>query len=132
MKSFKHIWWPALTTLSLAMAAGGAHAQAAESVDSVRQTTLNLIEALVQNGVLTREKADALIREAQAKAPPQKGEASSTAASEASSTKPVIRVPYIPESVRNQIRDEVKEEVVAQANAERWGVPNAAAAWTNR
>lgn len=132
MKSFKQVWWPALTTLSLAMAVGSAQAQATESVESVRQTTLNLIEALVQNGVLTREKADALIKEAQAKAQAQKTEPAQAAASDAEAGKPVIRVPYIPESVRNQIRDQVKEEVVAQAQAERWGVPNAAGAWTNR
>lgn len=120
-----------LTAMSLAIAATGASAQERESVEMIRQTTVNLIEALVQNGVLTREKADALIKDAQAKAQAQKP-AQAEAGSESSAAKPVIRIPYVPESVRNQIRDEVKEEVVTQARAERWGVPNASPAWADR
>jgi hypothetical protein len=121
---------PVLGTLALAVACTlPAHADERASLENLRQTTQALIDALVEQGVLSREKADALVRAAEAKAA-----AAATAAPKPSTTpegKPVLRVPYVPESVRAQIRDEVKEEIVAQAKAERWGVPNAPS-WTNR
>lgn len=44
-----------------------------------------------------------------------------------------IRVPYIPAVVRNQIRDEIKAEVMQQAKAEGWASPGEAAPdWTRR
>jgi hypothetical protein len=44
----------------------------------------------------------------------------------------VQRVPYVSDAMRAQIRNEVKEEVLTQARAERWGVPNASPSWTDR
>jgi Putative porin len=104
-----------------------AQAQAAserESLEALRETTLALIEALVQSGSLSREKADKLIADAKAKA------AAATATAKAEG--PTVRVPYVPQVVRDQIRNEVKEEVIARAKVERWGVPNATAEWTDR
>lgn len=46
--------------------------------------------------------------------------------------KPVQRVPYISEAMKAQIRNEIKEEILTQARAERWGVPNASPAWVDR
>ena len=127
-----------LTPLALAlsvglMAAAPAHADERESLETLRQTTLNLIEALVETGVLPREKADALIQAAREKAQAQAQAAADAAAAptEATPAKRVLRVPYVPESVRAQIRDEVKEEIITQARAERWGVPGAPS-WMNR
>ena len=127
-----------LTPLALAlsvglMAAAPAHANERESLETLRQTTLNLIEALVETGVLPREKADALIQAAREKAQAQaQAAADATAApTEATPAKRVLRVPYVPDSVRAQIRDEVKEEIITQARAERWGVPGAPS-WMNR
>lgn len=123
---------PALTSLALVLAcANPAHADERESLERLRQTTRALIDALVEQGVLSREKADALVRAAEQKA--QAAVAAAPAAPKPSVTadgKPVLRVPYVPDSVRAQIRDEIKEEVVAQARAERWGVPNAPT-WVN-
>ena len=44
----------------------------------------------------------------------------------------VLRVPYVPEIVKNQIRDEVKKEVLAEACAENWAQPNAIPEWSKR
>lgn len=109
-----------------------AQADERESLESLRQTTQALIDALVEQGVLSREKADALISAARAKAQASvAAQADAPKQAATASGKPVLRVPYVPESVRAQIRDQVKEEVVAQARAERWGVPNAPS-WVNR
>ena len=39
-----------------------------ESLETLRETTLNLIDALVEQGIFSREKADAMVKAAQAKA----------------------------------------------------------------
>lgn len=96
-----------------------------ESLVAVRETTLALIELLVENGTLSREKADAMLAQARARA------AEALAQAPQPET-PVVRVPYVPQVVRDQIRSEIKEEVLAQAKIERWGVPNATAEWTDR
>lgn len=96
-----------------------------ESVEAVRQTTLALIELLVQNGTLPRDKADALLVEAKRRSDIAVAEA-------AKNDPPVVRVPYVPQVVRDQLRNEIREEVVARARLERWGVPNASAEWTDR
>lgn len=116
---------------TLAPAAAGAQpAGERESLESLRQTTLALIEALVQGGVLTREKADSLLADAKKRAGAALAQAPAQAAPAAEP--PLVRVPYVPQVVRDQIRNEVREEVVARARLERWGVPNASAEWTDR
>lgn len=110
-----------------------------ESLEALRQTTLALIEALVQSGTLSREKADALLADARRRAQ----QAGATAGGQApgwgdppraaaGDVAPVVRVPYVPQVVRDQIRNELREEIVARARQERWGVPNATAEWTDR
>jgi hypothetical protein len=105
-----------------------------ESLEALRQTTLALIELLVQNGTLPRDKADALLAEARQRGAAAASQAA-TAKADPTSAKadpPVVRVPYVPQVVRDQIRNEVREEVIARAKIERWGVPNATAEWTDR
>ncbi len=125
------------------LAAGGALAAAAwpavasaqterESLEGLRQTTLALIEVLVQTGTLTREKADALLAEAKKRADAAVAQAPKAWGDPPKPDAPVVRVPYVPQVVRDQIRNEVREEVLARAKVERWGVPNATAEWTER
>jgi hypothetical protein len=103
---------------------GSAHADEAQSLEALRQTTLGLIQALVQQGFLTQEKADQLVRQAEQK--------SVAPAAAAKAVIPPIRVPYVPESVKKQIADQVREEVIAQAKAERWADANAIPEWVDR
>ncbi|MDE2401321.1 MAG: putative porin [Burkholderiales bacterium] len=129
MNSLKKSWWPTLTALSLAVVGTLAHADERESLEAIRQTTIGLIDALVDKGVLSREAADGMLKQAQQRAAEV---STSSVASPASAGKPVLRVPYVPESMKAQIRNEVKEEVLTQARAERWGVPNATPSWVDR
>lgn len=119
----------ALLAAGLAPLAQTAHADERESLEQVRQTTLNLIEALVDQGVLTRAKADALIAQARDKAAATVAAAKAAAPQDDGKTQ---RVVYVPQAVRDQIRAEIKEEVVTQARAERWGVPNTLPEWIDR
>jgi hypothetical protein len=47
-------------------------------------------------------------------------------------SKPVVRVPYVPETVKAEIREQIKQEVLTQAKAERWGDPGALPDWAGR
>ncbi|ATE60501.1 putative porin [Thauera sinica] len=123
------MWKIKTCTLAVAVALA-LPAQAADdrqSMELLRQTTLDLIDALVETGVLTRAKADALIKQAEAKAADKVAKAAADPARPAT-----VRVPYIPESVRNDIRDQVKQEVLAQARNERWAAPNSLPEWVSR
>ena len=96
-----------------------------EELEALRQTTLNLIKLLVESGILTQEKADALMREAKQSA------AQSTAAQTSGENK-VVRVPYVPQFMRDEMKEELRQEVVAQAKAEGWAQPNAIPQWVDR
>lgn len=84
---------------------------------------VNLIRLLVQQGTITQANGEALLRQAETEA----GQAR-TASGELPPTAPgSIRVPYVPETVRNQIRDEIKADVMKQAQTEGWAAPDKAA-----
>lgn len=121
-----------ITALAVLLSATMATAQAgeAESLEALRQTTLGLIQALVQQGFLTQEKADQLVRQASQKPPESAAVAASDAPGKAAAAP--IRVPYVPEFVKKQISDQVREEVIAQARAERWADANAIPEWVDR
>ena len=44
----------------------------------------------------------------------------------------VVRVPYVPEAVMREIKEEIKQEVLAQAIGERWADPGAMPEWLKR
>ena len=102
----------------------------------LKNTTMNLIEALVNEGILSRERADQLIREAEASARVEV----ETEERKVTEDKSVVRVPYVPEFVRDEIKDEVRSElreavvndVMSQAKNERWGIPGALPEWISR
>lgn len=96
-----------------------------QEMETVRQTTLSLIRLLVETGVLTREKADELMSQA-------KRDAAEQLAGKAAAETKIIRVPYVPQSVREEIKSEIRREVVAKAKVERWGQPDAVPEWTER
>ncbi|MCK9991216.1 MAG: hypothetical protein RugAbin2_02230 [Rugosibacter sp.] len=106
------------------VATGSAHADDERaSLEVLRQTTLNLINVLVDSGALTRDKADELVRKAE-----------QDAAKKVAQKKPdtSVRVQYVPEVVKNEIREQIKQEVLAQAKSERWAEPNAIPEWLDR
>jgi hypothetical protein len=121
-----------LKVSALALALGAAlspavQAQtAAEELQQLRATTQALINTLVESGLLTREKAAAMLRQTQA------GAASPAAPETGADGKRVVRVPYVPEAVRREMREQIKGEVLSQAKSERWGQPDAYPEWMGR
>lgn len=75
-------------------------------MDELRNTVINLLQSLVQKGILTREQADAMVKAAQEKAAADAAAAQQQEKSEAGA----VRVPYIPQIVK----DEISKEVVAE------------------
>lgn len=110
----------------LSLMCGAAQAQQAPAAAQVATTPapsenamVNLIRALEAQGVLSPDKGDALLRQAENEAA-----AARTSAAAAGAAPPgTVRVPYVPESVRAQIRDELKDDVIQQAKAEGWASP---------
>jgi hypothetical protein len=144
-------WRYALLGLLLSAAAAPSFGDELDELRKLRDSTISLVNALVDQGVLTRAKADEIIAQANAGAAgaPAKGAAGGTPAAGAPAKSPlnasappvvaapaqppvapgVVRVPYVPETVKEEIRDEVKADVLAQAKTERWGEPGAFPDW---
>ncbi|PMY56017.1 hypothetical protein C1Y34_14215 [Pseudomonas sp. GW456-L12] len=93
--------------------------------------TINLIRLLVQQGVLKQEQADGLIAQAEREAQ-QARQASTAVAAGPAPTPGDVRVQYVPAIVRDQIRDQVKAEVMATAKQENWAQPNTFPDWVSR
>jgi len=122
-----------LLAIAVAAVCSGSAAAATDDerarVEVLHETTLNLIQLLVEQGVLKQEAADEMLKKAELRAAEKSAQAQ---AAEAKSGKGVVRVTYIPEVVRNEIREQIRGEVVAQAKQERWGDINAVPEWIDR
>jgi len=120
-----------ITALALALAAPAMADDKAE-LEQLRATTLALIETLVSQGLLTRERADTLLRQTQVAprpAEPQWGAPPGTGMPGTAGAPKTIRVPYVSETTRAQLRDEIKNEVLTTAREERWADPRALPDW---
>jgi hypothetical protein len=122
--------------LAAGMTLGGlpALAQTAPAAVSAAATpsesaVVNLIRLLVQQGVITQDAADQLMRQAESEA--AQARAASSGGALPAAAPGVLRVPYVPEVVKNQIRDEIRQEVLAQAKTEGWAAPNLLPEWLN-
>lgn len=108
---------------------------AEEAAAPSESAMVNLVRALVARGTLTQDIGDELIRQAETEA--AQARLASQQASAGSELPPApngaIRVPYIPESVRAQIKDELRGEVMKEARQANWASPDQAAPdWTRR
>lgn len=101
-----------------AAAIGLAIPQAAVAQDRPTDpSTVDILDVLVEKGVLSRDDANGVLKEARRRSEANAG---------------VVRVPYVPEAVRNQIREEVKKEVIATAKQEGWAQPGVIPDWIDR
>jgi len=125
--------------MGLMASAPAAVAGERESLEQLRNTTMSLIDLLVQEGVLSKAKADALVKQAEAariKAAEEdamaKAEAVEKGAPQVAEGEKVLRVQYVPEHVKKELRDELKKEVMTQAKSEGWAYPGSIPDWLNR
>lgn len=137
-------WRTTSLVLALALGFGGlAPAQADEraELEQLRATTTGLIEALVAQGLLTREKADTILRQAAGARPGGAAPAATAAAAApgwgsppaaAAAAGNVIRVPYLSETQRAQLREEIRNDVLTTAREDRWADPRQIPDWVRR
>ena len=113
---------------------GVAHADdERQSLEELRNTILNLLQGLVDKGVITRDQATQMVKAAQDKA-------AADAAAQAKADEGAVRVPYVPQIVKDeiakqvaqQVKPAVTQDVIAEAKTEKWGVPAALPDWLSR
>lgn len=110
-----------------------------------QNVVLNLINRMVQRGLLTKEDAADLIQQAEqdaaianAQAAAVQAVAAQVAAAQQAplapelNTEDAVRVTYIPETVKAQLRDELRQEVMAKAREENWAAPRLFPDWVTR
>jgi hypothetical protein len=134
MFNAKVLWAAAASAvLMLAPAIACRAADERQSLEELRNTVVNLLQALVDQGVISREKAAQMVKAAQDKA-------AADAAAVAKADEGAVRVPYVPQIVKDEIAKQVAEEVkpgvvadvINEAKTEKWGVPGALADWLTR
>ncbi len=106
--------------------------------------TINLINLLVKQGVLTEEQSAALIKQADdeayvarqavrdAAAKADGAEKKASTAADAVSPPGTKRVTYVPEIVKQQLREDIKRDVMAKAEKENWASPGKYPEWAQR
>jgi hypothetical protein len=119
MKSLKTRLAAASCLLAMLGHAPSAAAQTTEDVG------VEILQLLVEEGVIPAEKANAILGRAREAAAMRKQ-------AEAPAGAGTVDVPYIPEVVRLQIRDEIKQEVMAEAKTQGWVAPNSLPGWVSR
>ena len=127
-----------MTAICLGLIFNIANAGERESLEQIRSTTVSLVNLLVQEGVLSKAKADDLLRQASQDAVKAKEKdlvdnapnEQSTVVEKAINEK-MVRVQYVPDIVKKELRDDIKKEVMTSLNykaGERLGVPD----WIDR
>ncbi|MDE2366153.1 MAG: putative porin [Betaproteobacteria bacterium] len=122
----------------LVSGASGVHAKPdeRERIEILYETTLNLIHLLVEQGVIKQEVADEMIRKAEEKAKAaRQSQPAPEKTFEAAISEPKkgeVRVTYVPEHIKKEIRDQLREEVISQAKGDGWQEVSLAPEWTNR
>lgn len=126
-----------LFALVLSSSIGTAQAGERESLEQLRATTTNLVNLLVQEGVLSKDKADALLKQAAQDAEKAKQKdavaapANTVESVDAEIDKKMVRVQYVPDIVKKEMKEDIKNEVMETLNykkGERLGIPE----WIDR
>ncbi len=114
-----------------------------------QNVTINLINRMVKKGLLTKEEAAELIQQAESDVAVARTQAQADAADAARAVvqdavaqrimpevpiapDDAVRVTYIPETVKKQIRDEIRQEVMAKAKSENWVEGKKQPEWVSR
>jgi hypothetical protein len=102
-------------------------AQAREQASQAQTSavTIALIQLLIKEGVISLDKAQALLAAAEREAAVSQQRAAPPAPS-------TVRVTYVPETVKKEMTAELHKDIVEQAKTERWGVPGTLPEWLDR
>lgn len=117
--------------LAIAFASPVSRADERGDLETLRATTLGLIDALVDQGLLSRERADVLLKQAQAQGAAQAAARAAPGWGDAPAPggKNTVRVPYLSETAKAQITEDIKLGVLATAREENWADARKLPAW---
>lgn len=128
-----------LTAFSIAAMVSPIQSQATEieELRNLRDSTVTLMNLMVKRGLLSKEDVEPIVEQAKRAELASKQDQTQTNSNDndtavAAEKANVIRVPLVPEFMRDEMRDEIKQEVLKQAKEERWGDPGALPDWLNR
>jgi hypothetical protein len=127
-------------TLLIMQPSLAAPSQEEQRLEELRNTVVNLLQALVQRGIITREQADQMVKQAEQKAAADMAAAAQKEKQQEKEEANAVRVPYVPQIVQDQIAKQVAQtvepavtkQVETEAKTEGWGVPAALPDWLNR
>src|SRR5271155_3219900 len=100
--ALRALWACLVLTLAPAIACRAADER--QSLEELRNTVINLLQALVDQGVISKEKAEQMVKAAQDKA-------AADAAALAKSEEGAVRVPWVPQIVQDQIAKQVEQDM---------------------
>ena len=137
---------PLLIAALLSALSAPASADERSELEALREALSETVRALQQEGLISRDRADALLRKT-APRPPAVAAAAAVPVPPAPAAAPLgpgvrdprpaaarepVRVQYVPEQVRQEIKSQLKAEVLEQARTERWGDPGTLPDWMKR
>jgi hypothetical protein len=129
---------PALDSLPADHVLPLATAEAPAAPSLSQNVTVNLINRLVQKGVLSKEDAAELIKGAESDAlaarAQQQAEVQTVVARELAQplTDDSVSVNYVPETVKNQLREEIKADMMVEARAGKFGGSSSLPTWAQK
>jgi polyhydroxyalkanoate synthesis regulator phasin len=110
--------WRVVASVALMVLAPAIPAQEGDpgrqSMEELRNTVINLLHTLVERGVITREQAEAMVKSAQEKA----AKAAAEVAQQQKSEEGAVRVPYVPEIVKDQIKQDIEAQIAPNVRQE--------------
>lgn len=113
---FSRRFMPLLLAGTALVAAQPAHAQSTDDIG------VEILQLLVDEGVIPAQKAQDLLAKAKVAAELRRQR-------EAPASATTIDVSYVPEATRVELREQIKKEVIAEAKTGGWIAPNAMPDW---
>jgi len=114
--------------------------QTSEAKEATRLTTMDVINLLIKENIISGQRAQEIIQSIVSEKTLKTIKDDNSKDEESKLEAKVVRVPYVPKFIKNQIRDEVRlglredvvGDVIGKAKYERWGIPGAFPAWVNK
>lgn len=108
-----------------------------EDLLTLRNTLVGVLEELVASGVVSEDEARKIVAKAEADGRAEAAHAAAPAKNDDAVDPATVRVTYVPQivkdemraQIKSELRDEVADEVKEQARRDGWGVPGALPAW---
>lgn len=76
--------------------------------------TINLLRLMVKKGLITETEAVEMVQQAESEAETARKQAKAAKQKEAAEEEEALRIPYVPETVRNELKEEIKQQLALE------------------